>query len=225
MNSGKRAYSMVLRAAKAEATRARIRQAAAELHAERLWDDFTLEEVAKRAGTTVQTVLRIYGSREALSVLAIEASADRQRPATPPGDIAAAVRVLYDDYEEIGDRVIRHLADELRYRSLAPRMELGRQGHRQWVESAFAPQLEAREGDARRNLLHTLIAATDVYVWKLLRRDLGLDRAGAERLVADMIRAIVQGGDNGQVSVGLLGRGRQPAAEPRGRPVLAGKRP
>ena len=51
---------------------------------------------ASRAGTTVQTVLRIYGSKEALSVLAMEASDERLRPVTPPGDIAAAVRVLYE---------------------------------------------------------------------------------------------------------------------------------
>jgi AcrR family transcriptional regulator len=213
MNCAKRTYSMHLRAAKANATRARIRQAALELHAEHLWDDFTLDEVAARAGTTVQTVLRIYGSKEALSVLAMEASADRVRPAPPPGDVAAAVRVLYDDYEDIGDRVIRYLADELRHPALASKVELGRQAHRKWVETAFASQLRARRGAARERMLHALIVATDVYVWKLLRRDLKLDRGAAESLVENIVQAIVRGAGNGEISVGLLGRRRQPDAK------------
>jgi AcrR family transcriptional regulator len=184
---------MQLRAGKAEATKARIRQAAAELHAERLWDDFTLDEVAHRAGTTVQTILRVYGSKQALSALAMDASARRLRPATAPGDVAAAVRVLYDDYEEIGDRVIRYLADEQRNPALAPAVELGRQAHRRWVEAAFAPQLRAHQRAARLRLLHALIVATDVYVWKLLRRDLGLERRAAQRLVRDLVSGVVRG--------------------------------
>lgn len=225
MNSTKRAYSMELRAVKAAATKARIRHAAVELHAERLWDDFTLDEVARRSGTTVQTVLRIYGSKEALSVLAMDASRQRLRPASPPGDVAAAIRVLYDDYEDIGDQVIRYLADEPRHPALAPKVELGRQAHRTWVETAFAQQLHARRGVARERLLHALIVATDVYVWKLLCRDLGLDRRAAERLVQDIINGVVQGGGNGEISVGLLGRRRQSDAKPGHRPRAGTARP
>jgi AcrR family transcriptional regulator len=212
MNSSRRPYSLGLRAVKAEATRARVRAAAVALHAERLWQGFTLEEVARRAGTTVQTVLRLYGSKEALAVLAMEASAARERRATPPGDVAAAVGALYDDYEAIGDQVIQCLAEEPRHPGF-PSMELGRQAHRRWNEAVFGPYLAARDGAARARLLHALIAATDVYVWKLLRRDLGLARAAAEAVVREMIHGLAQGGGDGTVSVGLLGRGREPPAE------------
>jgi AcrR family transcriptional regulator len=225
MNPGKRRYSMQLRGAKAEATKARIRQAAVELHAEYMWDDFTLDEVARRAGTTVQTVLRKYGHKEALAALAMQASGERLRPATPPGDVPAAIRVLYDDYEEIGDRVIRYLVDEARHPAFAPMVELGRQAHRKWVETAFASQLGARRQSARLCLLHALIAVTDVYVWKLLRRDLKFDRRAAESLVEHIVQAIVQGGGNGKVSVGVLGRRRQPHAQPRHRAGAATARP
>lgn len=218
MNMKKRAYSMELRAAKAEATKARIRQAAVDLHVERLWDGFTLDAVARRAGTTVQTVLRVYGSKDALSVLALEASANRHRQDSPPGDIAAAVRALYDDYEAIGDRIIRYLAEELRHPVLAPQVEAGRQSHRNWVETVFAPQLRARTGPARQRLRHALIVATDVYAWKLLVRDLHLDRRAAESVVKEMIAAFTQGGTDGKISVGLLGRGRKLAAKPGHRP-------
>lgn len=225
MNSGKRRYSMTLRAAKADATKARIRQAAVDLHAERLWDDFTLDEVAARAGTTVQTVLRIFGDKQALAALAMQASGDRERPATPPGDIPAAIRVLYDDYAEIGERVIRYLADELRHPALAPMVELGRQAHRKWVQAAFASQLRARRGAARQRLLHALIAVTDVYVWKLLSRDLRLDRQGAQRLVEYMVQSIIRGGNNDEVSVGMLGRRRQSDTKPGHRAAAAPPRP
>jgi hypothetical protein len=109
--------------------------------------------------------------------------------------------------------------------ALAPKVELGRQAHRKWIETAFAPQLHARQGAARARLLHALIVATDVYTWKLLRRDLRLDRRAAENLVEDMVRAIVQGGGNGEVSVGLLGRRRQPHAEFGDRPGAGAMRP
>jgi AcrR family transcriptional regulator len=214
MNSTRRAYSLGLRAVKADATRARVRAAAVALHAERLWQGFTLEEVARRAGTTVQTVLRLYGSKEALSALAMEASAARERRATPPGDVAAAVGALFDDYEVIGDQVIQCLAEEPRHPTF-PSMELGRQAHRRWIEAVFAPDLAARDGAASARLLHALIAASDVYVWKLLRRDLGLARPAAEAVVQDMIHGLTRGGGGGTVSVGLLGRGREPATESR----------
>ncbi len=217
MNKPKRTYSMQRRAASAEATRASIRDAAIGLHAERLWDDFTLQEVAQRAGTTVQTVLRAYGSKDALELLAMEASAVPRRKACPPGDTAAAVRVLYDDYEAVGDRVVRYLAEELRRPALASRVELGRRAHRAWVRTVFAPELEGRPKRAAQDLLRALVVATDVYVWKLLRRDMHLDRASAERVVRGMIAAIAHGGAHGEVPVGVLGRRRKPAAKPRDR--------
>ena len=153
MNKPTRAYSMETRTAKAAETKARIHQAAVGLHAERMWDGFTLEAVARRAGTTVQTILRIYGSKEALAVLAMLAAPDRPRPVTPPGDIEAAIAMLYADYATIGDRVIQHLADEPRHPSLSPQLEAGRQAHRAWVRTAFAPQLATRSGPERERML------------------------------------------------------------------------
>lgn len=226
MKSGKRAYSMEVRAASAAATKARIRQAAVELHAEHLWDGFTLREVARRAGTTVQTVLRTYGTKQALSLLAMDASAERLRPTTAPGNLQAAIRVLYDDYEEIGDRVIRYLAEELRHAEVAPKVELGRLGHRKWVETVFAPQLAAaRRGVARERLLHALIVVTDVYVWKLLRRDLRLDRQAAELVVGFILAAVNKGGYDGEIPVGVLGWRRQSETKPGHRPRAARARP
>ena len=111
-----RPYLMTARAAKAEATRARIRAAAIALYTDRPIEDFTLEEVAKRAQTTVQTVLRALGGKEelvyeALDDMAAGGVALRQ---TPAGDVAEAVRAFHDIYEAMGDLVIQRLADEHR---------------------------------------------------------------------------------------------------------------
>ncbi len=224
MNTPKRAYSMQTRAAQAEATKTRIRQAAADLHAERLWQGFTLDEVARRAGVTVQTVLRIYGSKQALNRLASEAAAARERAASAPGDIPGAVRALYEDYERIGDQVIQLLADEPRDPE-GPDMDLGRMSHRKWNEAVFAPFLAPRDGAARERLLTQLIVATDVYVWKLLRRDFHLGRAEAETLVVRMISAVIQGEEHVEDRLGVLGRRRQSDAEPGDRASAAGARP
>ena len=61
-----RPYVMRARADAADQTRARIVRAAVDLCAETMSLDFGLAEVAARAGTSVQTVLRHYGSRDGL---------------------------------------------------------------------------------------------------------------------------------------------------------------
>ncbi len=46
---------------------------------------------------------------------------------------------------------------------------------------------------ARRHAIHALHAATDVYVWKLLRRDLHLTRGETERTMVDLVVGILKG--------------------------------
>ena len=53
---------MRARAEAAAATRGRIVRAVLELHVERFHDQITLDAIADRAGVTVQTVLRQFGS-------------------------------------------------------------------------------------------------------------------------------------------------------------------
>jgi AcrR family transcriptional regulator len=193
MNIPTRRYSMTRRAVAAAGTRERIRAAAAALHEERLWDEFTLAEVAARAGVSVQTVLRVFGRKEALAALAADAASRRSRRGiAAPGDTAGAIRILFDDYEAIGDRVIRYLADEMRHEAMRPMVEEGRRTHREWLDASFAAQLAAAAPASRAALRYALIAASDVYVWKLLRRDMRLDRAAAEAVVRGMAEAAIE---------------------------------
>ena len=192
MKKIKRRYVMTARAAKADATRARIRASAMQLYRERAIEDFTLEEVAQHAGTTVQTVLRAFGSKDELVYAALEELAASGVPITPtaPGDVAAAVKAIYDIYEGMGDLVIQRLNDERRRPALKPGLDQGRENHRDVVKTLFAPQLERQSGGARAQLLNILLVATDVYVWKLLRRDRVLSRAAAEAIVCRMIEGV-----------------------------------
>jgi len=188
----KRAYSMDVRGKQAAATRRRILEATQELFAVKA-GEFTLENVASATGTSVRTVLRVFGSKEALILEAMGSF----RAAVPardelPRSVAEAVSTLVDDYEVIGDRVIGMLSEEHRISGLEVVADEGRRGHREWIEAAFAEQLarsSSREGDG---VLLAVLAATDVYVWKLLRRDLGLDR----ELVQVVIGRLVTGAFN-----------------------------
>jgi hypothetical protein len=56
---------------------------------------------------------------------------------------------------------------------------------RAWLEHIFSERLPVTP-TARLSAIHALHAATDVYTWKLLRRDLRLSRETTERIVLDL---------------------------------------
>lgn len=187
----KRAYSMDVRARQAAATRERIREATQNLFATKA-TEFTLEHVAAGAGTSVQTVLRMFGTKEKLILDAIGSF----RATIPPRDeipqsIAEAVTKVLDDYEVIGDRVVGMLAEEHHISGLEAVASEGRDRHRDWVAAAFAAQIAQHPKRTRARILVALVAATDVYVWKLLRRDLGLDRKAVQATVERLVRGVL----------------------------------
>src|SRR5258705_12744469 len=99
----KRSYKMGARAEAAAETGRRILHETMEAYREGFYDDVSLEDVARRAGVTVQTILRRFGSKEELiSAAAKEArrSLRSQRDIAPVGDIAGAMKILVDSYEE-----------------------------------------------------------------------------------------------------------------------------
>jgi len=189
----KRTYRMGARAEAAEETRVRILDAVIGLHMERYHDQISLDEVAGRAGVTVQTVLRRFGSKEGLIDAASEVVRGRvtsQRSEAPVGDVAGAVENLVDHYEEWGESVLRLLAQEDRVPAFRKATDAGRALHREWVERTFAPFLAGRAGGARGRLLAELVAVCDVYFWKVLRKDLGLDRGQTALALRETIVAL-----------------------------------
>jgi len=215
MKTRKRAYSMTVRAEKATATRQKILDSAVQLYRQSAIEDFTLDEIARRAGTTVQTVLRAFESKENLLIAALDrfAKGGEMMRQTPPGDVAAAVGAIFDIYETMGDLLMQRLADERRWTAMKPALDAGRANHRRWVEHIFAPLVARRGKAARAEMLDALTAATDIYVWQKLRRDMGLDRAAAEAVVRRMIfGAAMREKMNGEDSMAQLVGRRQPAA-------------
>jgi AcrR family transcriptional regulator len=212
----KRRYDMTGRAAKAAATKQRICDCAIELYCSRAIEDFTLEEVAARAATTVQTILRDFGSKDELIYAALDRMARGGvflKP-TPPGDAAAAVTAFFEIYESIGDMVMRRLNEEMRRPALKPVLDEGRKHHRLGVEAAFAPHLALLSAAPRARLLAALTVLTDVYVWKLVRRDMGFSRTASEAIVLQMINGVIQREttDGKADPLAKLVRRREPAA-------------
>jgi AcrR family transcriptional regulator len=198
----RRAYVMRERAVSAAATRRRILDAAAAAVWNRRQSEVRLEDIAATAEVTVQTVLRAYGTRARLVEAAWDVVGARiraQREAAPPGDVAGTVRALFDHYEAMGDFVIRNLAEEDQLPEVREWLARGRAAHRRSMRRQFAPWLASRGRNgrrdrARRELVDCLVVVCDVYVWKLLRRDLGLPRPAAEARLRRLVSGLLEDG-------------------------------
>jgi len=186
----KRAYRQVARAESAAATGERILDAAVDVFWEGPSDQVSLDEVARRAGVTVQTVIRRFGGKDGLLEAARE-RLDREvraRRVMPAKGVAAAVGAVLADYEEGGDLIIRALAQEERYPAIRKTTDYGRAGHRSWLSEVFGSDLAplpVSEAEAR---LDALVVATDVYVWKLMRRDMRRPLRDVQALMERLVR-------------------------------------
>lgn len=189
----KRKYEMTARADAALATAERIVDAAIEVFWDRPTHQISLEEVARRAGVTKQTVLRRFGSKDGLMAAAGEraiAQVRAERDDVAPGDLKRAVRVLVGHYETTGDGVLRMLAEEIGNPELREIADRGRSYHAAWCERVFGPLLDGLRGAERSRRLAALIAICDVYTWKLLRRDRGLSRTQTELALCELLESM-----------------------------------
>jgi AcrR family transcriptional regulator len=190
----RRPYRQGARALAAEATGQRIVDAFLA-HLRIAWfEEITLDAVAQDAGVTVQTIVRRFGSKQGL----LEAVPERlqrdvlERRRLSVGDIGRTIDLLIADYEESGDLVMRFLAQEERHPALRELNDFGRAGHRQWLRASFAPWLDplpAAECDRR---LDMLVVATDVYAWKLVRRDMRRSVAALKAIILQLAEAALQ---------------------------------
>jgi AcrR family transcriptional regulator len=186
----KRRYRMVARAEAATATRERLLESAWRNFAERPFEAVRLSEIAADAGVSAQTLHTHFGTKDALFVAAWRrrmAPEGVRRDQAAAGDVVGAVRVLYESYERDGDAVLRLLAQEERIPAVREMADAGRRWHRGWVQRTFAPLVSGVSGAERERRLVALVVATDLLVWKLLRREMGLGRRAAERIVAEMV--------------------------------------
>jgi AcrR family transcriptional regulator len=190
---GKRPYRMVKRAASTEQTRQRIIDVALKLWRERWYDEITLREVAARAGVSLRTVVNHFSAKEAIFAAALESPVEEElmtRLEARPDDIVGAIRLLSQDYENVGDATIRTLALEGRIPALDATIERGRELQRGWVKDTFPAALSGSRGGARERQIDLLVCATGVYTWKILRRDRGLSRAQTEVAIRQLVEAL-----------------------------------
>jgi AcrR family transcriptional regulator len=186
---------MVRRAQSTERTRTAILDAATTI----FWDEpsreQTLEGIARAAGVTVQTVIRHFGGRDGVFEAAVEREMGRVKDERDPAAVSTpdeAVRQLVAHYERTGDHVVRLLAEEHRSPTVSSLAAYGREWHRSWCGQAFATTLSALRGGSRRRRLAQLVAVCDVYTWKLLRRDAGLDRKSTELAMAELLNPLLE---------------------------------
>lgn len=181
-----RAYRMTARAEAVESTRRGIQDAYVELTSERLFATISLNDVAQRAGVSVQTILRHFGTKERLreeTVAYMAAVVTSERRASD-STIDDAVAVLVDHYEKRGAMMLMLLAQERTDDFAAQFAKTGRDLHRRWVRNSLAPDDDA-------DLLDLLIVATDLSTWKLLRHDHGRSVEATQSRIKHLVTAIL----------------------------------
>jgi len=194
MNLKRRRYHMGARAQAAERTQQAIIDATAALFWERDPDEITLEEIAARAGVTLQTVLRRFGSKDAVLAAAAEvksAEVARSREPERAGDRAGALRALFASYERIGELNWRLLRFEGQNAVIHGILVKARAGHRDWIARTFA-ELLPRSGADRERRIDALLTVTDFYVWKLYRTDLGHGRSATEAHILALVETVIR---------------------------------
>jgi AcrR family transcriptional regulator len=190
----KRPYKMKARAAAAEETKVRILEASESVGDELQFDEITLAKIAKRAGVSVQTVIRHFGSKERLflaTLVYVGGKMEGDRDVEPGAAAEEIVGILFDHYERFGHRILRMLAQEDRIPTVRFLVDIGRGYHVDWCKQAFGPSLKGLRGARRERRLAQFTALTDIYTWKVLRQDRGLDLPATKLAVVEMLEPLM----------------------------------
>lgn len=187
-----RTYTMRARAEGVAAREQRVLDAAYSLFVSGDLDAVTLEAVAARAGVSLKTVVRQFVSKDEMLLACARAGSAREESlrVAAPGDLDGIVATLGRRYEAMLDLVPRMnaLVERLEAAALAQKNAIA--SHLGWLGAAFAPWLPAA-GAVRKQRLMALYGATELYVWWMWRRNLGLTRAGAAAAMRETLDALV----------------------------------
>jgi len=117
----------------------------------------------------------------ALVRIRVDGCASLPAPAQPPrADLVAPI--------DGQDWLFEIAAADLTVSAVRAGLAQGRANHQAWLAEVFEDRLPSNPAQRRRTLA-ALHAATDVYTWKLLRRDQGLSR----KKTAASMRRLIQG--------------------------------
>ena len=136
-----------------------------------------MQTLIRRVGTQGRIVAR--GQR----VGAPQVGAARGEPASAdPRAVAAALKRQYERWGGIADRMLRQ---EDVSPAMAEAAAGGRRAHREWVEAAFAEQLDARPPPPAPTSSPASIGVCGVELWLVLRRDAASPPRDARNAVAN----------------------------------------
>ncbi len=194
MNKKKSTYDNSKRLVDAENTKVAIIKAFGTLWSRYSIKDITLEMVAKEAGVTTKTILRKFGSKSGLtngSLSYLAAEIESERTLTTVGNIDDILKALLSNYEKMGEAAIRtiNLESEL---EIARRIGAkGRALHRDWCIRVFAPYLPDELSVDYEVQLTSFIAATEIYLWKLMRKDLKLSKEKTFSIFKNLVEGLI----------------------------------
>ena len=200
----RRAYRMTKRADQAATTRARIVEVAAEALRSGEFAEISLDELARRAGTTRATVYRSLGSKASLleaitwDVLA-SVRLDKLDEAHNEPDVAVAVRrVLYENcrmFSELGDLLPIMLDHSRRDDETAAIINATYHGRRHQAMERLARRIaesgQASPGWQPKRIANALLVLTSYEAFETLTRHRNLSIKAAAAELDALARAFV----------------------------------
>jgi AcrR family transcriptional regulator len=186
-----RQYDMSKRSQQAQQTTEKIISATEELLKELPLSEINLNAIASKSDITVQTVLRHMESRDGCIKAVARRVAERiekQRQMGNPGRTGEAVRNLVEHYEAEGDLVLNLLAQENEDPAVAEFTNQGREYHRRWVRHSFF----LNSYQPSRELMDAMVAATDIYTWKLIRLDMGRSKVETTNVIQCTVHKLLE---------------------------------
>ena len=194
MNNKKHTYDNSKRLIDAENTKIEIIKAFGTLWSSYSIKDITLEMVAKEAGVTTKTILRKFESKggltnESLSYLAAEI--ESERTLTRVGGIDDVLKALLSNYEKMGEAAIRTINLESELEIARQIGAKGRAVHRDWCKRMFASYLPDVRSIDYEIQLTSFIAATEIYLWKLMRKDLKLSKQTTFLIFKNLVEGLI----------------------------------
>lgn len=194
MNRKKSVYDNTNRLIDAENTKNKIIESFGALWNRYSLKEITLDMVATEAGVTTKTILRKFESKEGLvsgSLVYMSKKIESERTSTKGDRVDDILKALLSNYEKMGDAAIRTINLESELEIARQIGAKGRALHRDWCARMFKKYLPNEESEDYEIQLISLIAATEIYLWKLMRKDLKLSKEQTFTIFKNLVEGII----------------------------------
>jgi hypothetical protein len=115
---------------------------------------------------------------------------DKQRGQIKSGDIDSAISDLLGHYKSESTLILNLLEQANKGESFAKKAaEGGRIYHRNWIVHTFGPLIKNKHNET----IDALVAATDIYIYKLLRLDMGRSIKATGAVIKRLVRGVLEG--------------------------------